>query len=681
MHHFTRWFESWNPQLLRELKGRFKIHNLVITVLISGLVQLVTLGLFLGQLPGTVQPEDIYIRTFPSFSYNYTYDPVSDINPDAEGYWIISNVYPSSLPDASLLRGVDVSAFTDRPKTGDMILKVDGQVPTSDYSMMERLLAGGTTSGGGMLSAEPLPPVTLEIQRSGQDGTQNIVLPRVRVPERYNSYCLMNQSYVPMGGPSYCALVPGTMTYDVDWNSWGTNLFMAIAWEIILTLEGIGVFLIVSNLEQEERRGTLNFIRLSPQSSIQVLTGKLVGVPSLLYIGVALALPMHMAIAHVAGISLSFVASGYILVIMHTVFLYGVAILLTLITPGLGGFQPWLFSGLALFPHTLFISLAWSSNAFVWAAWSLLFYPDWFLLVLHTARLGYTSLSTSAIAVMVQTGVIAALINFSICLYWTWQGIQRRYHSSSATVLSKRQSYLLTATWGLMLMGITGWMNFVYSQSYSFRFEHYSLLVLHLGLFLLLIPAISPHRQAVCDWARYRHLQPDKAKRRLLYDLVWGEKSPAILAVAINGAIAFAFQMVWFAIWSPSFLWNGFWIAVSCWVWMIIYATVIQMGLLLKTPRRGLISTIVFGAMFLSQGLVLLILEQNPMQHPGLWLLIFPWATPGGSPLSTVAMTILLQWTGLAIANLQLNRSIRKMGRSASHALLNTAPPPSLLGT
>ncbi|MFP3422241.1 hypothetical protein R0K19_23005, partial [Bacillus sp. SIMBA_161] len=52
--------------------------------------------------------------------------------------------------------------------------------------------------------------------------------------------------------------------------------------------------------------------------------------------------------------------------------------------------------------------------------------------------------------------------------------------------------------------------------------------------FLLLIVALSPHRQTLQDWARYRHQKNSKAGRNLFVDLIQGEQSPATGAIALN---------------------------------------------------------------------------------------------------------------------------------------------------
>jgi ABC-type Na+ efflux pump permease subunit len=72
----------------------------------------------------------------------------------------------------------------------------------------------------------------------------------------------------------------------------------------IFALIVIGTYLLISDLAHEERRGTLNFIRLSPQSPENILVGKLLGVPILLYLVAVLAVPLHLWAGLAAQISL-----------------------------------------------------------------------------------------------------------------------------------------------------------------------------------------------------------------------------------------------------------------------------------------------------------------------------------------------------------------------------------------
>jgi ABC-type Na+ efflux pump permease subunit len=100
-----------------------------------------------------------------------------------------------------------------------------------------------------------------------------------------------------------------------------------------------------SDLGHEESRGILNFIRLSPQSPENILVGKLLGVPILLYVVAVLAVPLHLWAGLAAQISLIRILSFYGVLIAACFFFYSAALLFSLVSSWLGGFQAWLGSG------------------------------------------------------------------------------------------------------------------------------------------------------------------------------------------------------------------------------------------------------------------------------------------------------------------------------------------------
>jgi len=97
----------------------------------------------------------------------------------------------------------------------------------------------------------------------------------------------------------------------VDWQRWSLDLFVALSLIGIFGLLVAGTYLLINDLAQEERRGTLNFIRLSPQSAQSILLGKILGVPILLYLIALSAVPLHLWSGIAAGISLMGITSFY----------------------------------------------------------------------------------------------------------------------------------------------------------------------------------------------------------------------------------------------------------------------------------------------------------------------------------------------------------------------------------
>ena len=108
----------------------------------------------------------------------------------------------------------------------------------------------------------------------------------------------------------------------VNWQVWWFHIFHTLTWVSFLVLLVMGCYLLVQDIAQEERRGTLNFIRLSPQSSQQILLGKLLGVPILLYLAIVVALPLHLFAAVKSGLSFPALLTVYLLAAIVCGFLH-----------------------------------------------------------------------------------------------------------------------------------------------------------------------------------------------------------------------------------------------------------------------------------------------------------------------------------------------------------------------
>jgi ABC-type transport system involved in multi-copper enzyme maturation permease subunit len=71
------------------------------------------------------------------------------------------------------------------------------------------------------------------------------------------------------------------------------DLWESMAWMMSYILFAVGAYFLVNDISQEERSGTMNFIRSSPRPPYQILIGKLLGVPILPYLAIAIAFPLH----------------------------------------------------------------------------------------------------------------------------------------------------------------------------------------------------------------------------------------------------------------------------------------------------------------------------------------------------------------------------------------------------
>ena len=81
--------------------------------------------------------------------------------------------------------------------------------------------------------------------------------------------------------------------YEWMTRAWWLNLYELLNWEIWFALAIGGIYLIAKDFDREIRSGTLDLVNLSPVQPWEILLGKLLGVPVLIYWTVLLALPLH----------------------------------------------------------------------------------------------------------------------------------------------------------------------------------------------------------------------------------------------------------------------------------------------------------------------------------------------------------------------------------------------------
>ncbi|MEH2316270.1 ABC transporter permease subunit [Nostoc sp.] len=484
---------------------------------------------------------------------------------------------------------------------------------------------------------------------------------------------------------------------QIDWQLWWRNhweyIFLTFCVIFVFTLLVAGTYLLINDLAKEETRGTLNFIRLSPQSETSILTGKLLGVPSLIYLILLVAVPFHLWAGLSAEIAFSYILSYYAILGASCVFFYSAALLLGLFSRSFSGFQPWLGSGLVLLFLFMTMVLASSNNTLNNSnAWFRLFnpwdvtnylFPNLFHLSdgspLTNWQFFYLPLGTSVVSV-----VGFHLLNFGLCSYGIFQALKRSFRNPQASIISKEQSYLLVAFCQLMMWGFAvqiGLNNERWDERVGGNLV--LLAVYNLVLILSLIVVLSPHRQDVQDWARYQH-QGVSSRKNLWQDLVSAEKSPALVAIAINLTIVTIPWLVWISLTSvfdandgQTWLSNDIdrfkvLLAIALSISLImIYATVAQLILLLKTPKRFFWAIGTLGAAMFLPPMILQFLDISSSKYPTVWLFsTFPWAAIEYSGATTIFMALLAELSVLTLLNFQLTRRVRLVGESATKALL-----------
>lgn len=507
------------------------------------------------------------------------------------------------------------------------------------------------------------------------------------VTGRTNRYCIGNPpedsihpSQFHNPPTNYCS-ENGAGEIITNWQLWWLDLFTFLSVSSLIILLVFGTYVLITNLVQEEQKGTLKFVRLSPRSVGNLLVGKMLGVPILVYTAIFLALPLHFIAGFSAGIPVSLILGFYLVVIASAAFFYSVALLYSLVTAGLGNAQTWLGTGF-LFCFLIVASNLGFTNNLVnhnTLDWLVLFYPGKILPYLigetpHSlGTIGYFHLKEMASLTWYDfplwetaSGAIALLLlNYAWWTYWVWQGLTRRFHNSKATLLSKKQSYWLT---GSVTVSLVGFMYPTTDQPVDLieNFQWY--IGLQLLVFFLLMAALSPHRQTLQDWARYRYQNNDRATRNLVTDLMKGEQSPASGAIALNllsNIIIMLPALILLPFGSDRLeVFNGLLIASSA---FLLYASLVQWVLFMKTEKRSL-----FAMMSVATVILIPTIVGAGLQLPdSVTLLFFPIPNIGHLSASSIFFTLLARWSIIIACNLQLTRQLKKAGVSNSKALFS----------
>ena len=465
----------------------------------------------------------------------------------------------------------------------------------------------------------------------------------------------------------------------VDWQKWSLDLFLVLSIIGIFGLLVAGTYLLIDNLAYEERKGTLNFIRLSPRSPQSILWGKIFGVPILIYLVALTAVPLHLWVGVAAHIPLIRILGFYGVLGTSCIFFYSLSLLFGLVSAGVNGFQAWLGSGTVFLFILAGISKPVAGDP---TDWINVFSPTLVLQYLIAATSIKPTISFSDLEIqklqwfnlpvgMGMVGVASILIlNYSLWTYWSWQALQRRFASPTKTIFNKRQSYLLVAGFEIVALGFAG-SGDRYHQTENFAF----LLAYNFVLFLGLIITLTPQRQTLVDWARYRQQKPSHRKGllnlSLLRDLVWGEKSPAIVAIALNAAITFTILIPWIIL--SSYNDNNLSVLMALVLSLsliVIGATIAQLVVFMQTRQQGLWIIGVLSAVTILPPLTLGLLSVDMVSEPTLWLFtVFAFVVVEKAGAFSIFLALLGQLTILTLCSVQITRQLKKAGESNSIGL------------
>jgi hypothetical protein len=484
--------------------------------------------------------------------------------------------------------------------------------------------------------------------------------PHTKIAEAYSKYCTALSRELA----NVCQL-DGINNFKINWQIWWTDVFVCLNWILAMGLTLGSVYTLVADLIQEEKRGTLNFIRLSPQSAQKIFVGKILGVPILVYLGVALMLPLHLILGLSIGASIPFLASWYLMISSIWLLLASAAILYVL----LGGIQAILTTAVVGWP------MFFASKALNELAIETIEQKGWSPKVLSWFGI---SITNNAISFYAFVAVSCLIVSLGI-----WQSIERRYLNPAATAISKSQSYLANLCLQIWIAG--------FAISVIYRHDTYTteqsiswFAAMDFMALLLSIPMLLPGKQSIQDWSRYR-LERGAAKTRkfwrseLIQDLIVNDHSPTLLAIMINIGIAMALwvPLSIFAFRTPGYglkFLAGICLAASL---TLIYAAIAHLVLFFKVKKRNLWIFIIIGsAMILPLGGAIVLSPfqaGSPSGFAALLLLFSPFAPIGILALSggTLLAAFAAQLAVLGILTRQLQRQLKISGQSQTKELFS----------
>jgi hypothetical protein len=275
---------------------------------------------------------------------------------------------------------------------------------------------------------------------------------------------------------------------------------------------------------------------------------------------------------------------------------------------------------------------------------------------------------------------LAMLVNAAIWVFWFGQVLERRFRNPSTTILSKRQSYCITLCFELTLLGFlipvtvegssyADWWDFTYAAE---------LLLLNVVYCALLVMALLPNRQLMQDWARYRHRNLYHSTGRqwrssTWFDLLWHEKSPALIAIGVNMAIAAGLLMIWLlsavSRYQRYFTFSLLLTLGS----LLLCAAIAQYTMSLRTPKRNMWTAVGVAIAILTPIITAIMVSSNlESVNTPIWLFtIIPWIAIEHMSGMIAIGVFLTQLSLFGLIHSALSYRLHKFGESEMKVLLS----------
>jgi hypothetical protein len=453
----------------------------------------------------------------------------------------------------------------------------------------------------------------------------------------------------------------GANNFNINWQSWWSDVFFCVSWIMSFGLILGSVYTLVADLVQEEKRGTLNFIRLSPQSAQKIFIGKVLGVPVLVYLATGLIIPLHLFVGLSIGAGIPLLASWYAAIGSIWFLVSSVAVLYVL----LGGIQAIVTTIVVGWPLVLPIQVI-----------------NWYAIrqISHQGEVGNPDISWFGLPISSSAigFYIFGIIGCSIISFGVWQAIERRYLNPMATALGKSQSYLANLFLQIGLAGFGCAALFQDSSSARQGMIAFFAAIDFMAL-LLLIPMLLPSKQSIKDWSRHRRERTTnrhgKSRSELLKDLLHNDNSPALLTIAINIGMA---MILWVPVAMIGFDRSDIarFLASICLgaSLILIYAAIAHLCLFLNVKKRNLwIVAIITVSMILPLGIAFILSPfGTPKGLAAIAILFSPFAPIGIFQLSggTILATFAAQLGIFGVLTRLLQRRLQISGQSQTKELL-----------
>ncbi len=528
-------------------------------------------------------------------------------------------------------------------------------------------------------------------------------LPVVKI---FNGAVTPTSNFYCTGSGKMCLLE--NSSFVINWPWWWYHIFICLTILVTVVLLIGGSYAIAKNLAKEERRGTLNFIRYSPQSTTTILVGKVLGVPILVYIFALLTAPLQLWAGFAAQISPIVIGGFWVVLAASCAFFYSIALsfglslstqkaninsdwqagyasVLVLLFLGLSAIKPihnniadWLnlFSPLILLFHTS--NPVYGADSGIFSYWNL-----------QNLRWFYIPVGAS-----IWGTITLVLLNYFVWTFWIWQVLSRRFANPQGLIISKQQSYKFMAGFtgislGFILQLSNNGSDLKLLDSGGYLGAENAILnygimpaLLNFVVLLILTICLSPPRQVLRDWARYRvsmrknfPVRKQSPIKQIAQDLVLVDKSPAPLAIAINTAIATIPVTAVLLFYNFQYF-DRIKVIFSALFFMsivAIYASLYQFLTSMKLPQNSNFAAMAMISAIFLPPFSLLLLGLNMIKSPGIWLMsTWPWGGINTGKVSMMVMGLLTEWLVLILINWQLRNRLQKAGESDSKHLLAT---------